>query len=53
MRFRGQVFVEIKNRVVTKEMAIEFKEKHGLLGYVETSARSGQNVKDVRGRSNE
>eukprot|EP00826_Nyctotherus_ovalis_P063262 TRINITY_DN9262_c0_g1_i4.p2 TRINITY_DN9262_c0_g1~~TRINITY_DN9262_c0_g1_i4.p2 ORF type:complete len:238 (+),score=99.62 TRINITY_DN9262_c0_g1_i4:158-871(+) len=38
---------DLSDKVVTKEMAMEFKEKHGLLGYVETSAKSGQNVKDI------
>jgi len=39
--------LRLKGRAVTKEMAMEFKERHGLIGYVETSAKSGQNVKDV------
>lgn len=28
-------------------MATDFRKKHGMVGYVEASAKSGENIKDV------
>jgi Ras-related protein Rab-2A len=34
-------------RQVTEEEAREFAERHGLVGYIETSAKTGKNVDEV------
>jgi len=37
----------VEHRVITKEMGLQFVEEHGLTGYLETSALSGQNVEEA------
>ncbi len=37
----------IEHRVITREMALQFVEENGFVGYLETSALSGQNVEEA------
>jgi len=37
----------VEHRVITQEMALQFVEENGLVGYLETSALSGQNVEEA------
>ena len=37
----------VEHRVITREMALQFVEENGLVGYLETSALSGQNVEEA------
>ena len=38
---------DLPNKIVSKEMAMEFKRSQKLIGYIETSAKTGENVKEV------
>ena len=37
----------VEHRVITREMALQFVRENGLVGYLETSALSGQNVEEA------
>ena len=37
----------VEHRVITREMALQFAEENGFVGYLETSALSGQNVEEA------
>ncbi len=37
----------VEHRIITREMALQFVEENGLVGYLETSALSGQNVEEA------
>ena len=37
----------VEHRVITREMALQFVEENGIVGYLETSALSGQNVEEA------
>jgi small GTP-binding protein len=37
----------VEHRIITREMGLQFVEEHGLAGYLETSALSGQNVEEA------
>ena len=36
-----------EHRVITREMGLQFVEENGLVGYLETSALTGQNVEEA------
>ncbi len=37
----------VEHRVISREMALQFVEENGFVGYLETSALSGQNVEEA------
>ena len=37
----------VEHRIISREMALQFVEENGLVGYLETSALSGQNVEEA------
>ncbi len=37
----------VEHRIITREMALQFVEENGFVGYLETSALSGQNVEEA------